>query len=551
MQAARKSSPGPARPGPAGTGFAQTVFAPTVLAQTGPALCLALWLAAAPALAQQDGPLSAIDWLSQSVVAAAGPPGTTPSPAPSAPRVIDEPPVARDASSGEITVSTLDRPSPDGAGLLSPEITGLPAGLWAGSDPETLVTLLRADRSDSLPAIRDLLVTLLLARADPPLPSDGSLFLARVDRLLDIGALEPAQALLEATDREAPEVFRRWFDVSLLTGTEDAACAMIRTRPGLASTYPARIFCLARNGDWQAAALTLSNARALDAITPEDEALLSRFLDPELYEGADPLPAPSRPSPLVFRLREAIGEGLPTAGLPRAFAHADLRPSVAWRNRIEAAERLVRTGAVPGGVLLAAYTEQTPAASGGVWDRARAIQTFDDAITADDPARVAAALPAAWEAMQAIRAEVPFATLYAEPLAALDLPPDAATLAFRIALLSPGYEAAAQAMSPRGPEETLLVAIARGDVSALAPADPRAAALVAGFSAAPVPEPIAGLIHDGRVGEAILRTILTAEQGLSGDPSALAEAIAALRRLGLEGTARSMALQYLILDRPA
>lgn len=504
----------------------------------------ALSLAALPAVAQEDAPLSAIDWLSQSVESAALTPGTI------APRVLDEPPVADDASSPDITVTALDRPTPDGAGLLPPDITGLPRALWAGSDPATLVTLVRAERADSLPAVRDLLVTLLLAEADPTVPSDGSLFLARVDRLLDIGALEPAQALLEAADREAPEVFRRWFDVSLLTGTEDAACAMIRTRPALASTYPARIFCLARNGDWQAAALTLSNARALDAITPEEEALLSRFLDPELFEGEAPLAAPTRPSPLVFRLREAIGEGLPTANLPRAFSHADLRPTAAWRNRMEAAERLVRNGAVTGAVLLAAYTEQSPAASGGVWDRARAIQAFDAAMTAADPARIAATLPPAWQAMQAIRAEVPFARLYADALSTIDLPPEAAALAFRIALLSPGYEAAAQARIPADPAEELLIAIARGNLAGIASPDRRAEGVIAGFTGAPVLEPVASLIRDGRVGEAILRTVSTMDQGLAGDTTALADAIAALRRLGLEDTARSAALQYLILDRP-
>lgn len=506
--------------------------------------CLALALLAPPALAQQDAPLSAIDWLSQSVQAAPALSGIT------MPRVIDEPPVATDASSSAITVTTLDRPSPDGTGLLAPPITGLPRGLWAGSDPATLVTLLRAERSDTLPAIRDLLVTLLLAEADPPVPSDGSLFLARVDRLLDIGAIEPAQALLEAADRSAPEVFRRWFDVSLLTGTEDAACAMIRTRPALASTYPARIFCLARNGDWQAAALTLSSARALSAIPPEDEALMARFLDPDLFEGAPPLPPPSRPSPLVFRLREAIGESLPTAGLPRAFAHADLRPTVAWRYRIEAAERLVRSGAIPGTVLLAAYTEQTPAASGGVWDRARAIQALDAAVTAGDAARVAAALPPAWAAMQSIGAEVPFAHLYAEPLAALDLPPAAAALAWRMALLSPGAATAARTHPPADPDEALLLAIARGDLAGVSADDPRAAAVIAGFTGAAVTEPLASLIRDARTGEAILRTIATTDQGLAGDAAALSEALAALRLLGLDATARSAALQYLILEQP-
>ena len=508
-------------------------------------LCL---VAALPASAQNEPPLSAIDWLSESVQV------TPANPAVTTPHIIDEPPVASDASSPAVIVSSLDRPSADAIGLLAPSVTGLPAALWSGSDIVTITELIRTDQSeDSLPALRDLYLTLLLSTADPPLPADGSLFLARVDRLLELGAVEPAQALLEAADRSNADIFRRWFDVSLLTGTEEPPCNMIRTQPALLSTYPARIFCLARNGDWTAAALTLSNGRALDAITPEEEALLSRFLDPELYEGEPPLAAPSRLSPLVFRLREAIGEGLPTAGLPRAFAHADLRSTVAWRYRIEAAERLVRTGAIPGTVLLAAYTEQRPAASGGVWDRARAIQAFDAAIAETDPAAVARTLPAAWSAMEEIKAETAFAALYAERLVSLDLPSEAARLAFRIALVSPQYEAAALAHRSTGPDEDLLIAIARGDRTAILEAGasgvPHAEGIIAGFSTALAPEQLDMLIDSGQVGEAILNALALAQQGLSGDALALGEAIAALRRLGLEGAARSVSLQYLILKR--
>lgn len=502
----------------------------------------ALLLLPLPATAQEDAPLSAIDWLSQSVASAALTPGGT------APRILDEPPVTEDASTPDITVSSLDSPSPDGTGLLAPEVTGLPPALWAGSDPATLVTLIRAERTDSLPAVRDLLVTLLLAKADPPTPSDGSLFLARVDRLLDIGALEPAQALLEAADREAPEVFRRWFDVSLLTGTEDAACSMIRTRPALASTYPARIFCLARNGDWQAAALTYSNARALGDITPEEEALLGRFLDPELYEGEPPLAAPTRPSPLVFRLREAVGEALPTAGLPRAFAHADLRNTTAWRTRIEAAERLVRNGAIPGSVLLAAYTEQTPAASGGVWDRAKAIQAFDAAIAAADPAEVAATLPAAWDAMRTIRAEVAFAAHYGGRIAAAGV---GGELAFTIALLSPGYEAAAAVPDrPDDDRSALLLAVAAGDTAGLPARDGTEGAVIAAFAPGAAPAPaLAAMLDEGRLGEALLRAIAAMDEAASGDPQDMTEGLALLRRVGLEDLARRVALQYLLLER--
>jgi hypothetical protein len=117
----------------------------------------------------------------------------------------------------------------------------------------------------------------------------GALLLARIDELLDVGALEQAAALLDAAGSAEPELFRRSFDVALLTGTEDRACAQMRANPQLAPTFPARIFCLARSGDWNAAALTLRTAQALGFVTEEEDALLSRFLDPELYEGDPPL----------------------------------------------------------------------------------------------------------------------------------------------------------------------------------------------------------------------------------------------------------------------
>jgi len=91
-------------------------------------------LLSSAAFAQESAPLSAIDWLSESVT-----PVTV---APAAPRAapIDEPPVTDDASAPPVTVTTLDGPSPDPVGLLPTHVTGLPRNLWATSDEATLVT---------------------------------------------------------------------------------------------------------------------------------------------------------------------------------------------------------------------------------------------------------------------------------------------------------------------------------------------------------------------------------------------------------------------------
>ena len=404
-------------------------------------LVLLLTVAALPAAA--EAPKSAIDWLSDSVA--------RPVPVAMPPVAPLEPTTATSAGTDPVTVQPLGQALPDAAGLLPARVTGLPRDLWGPTGAGDLARLIRGERTDMVPALQALLLQLLLAELDPPHDADasGTLLLARVDKLLDIGALDQAAALLDRVGIAAsPEIFRRAFDVALLTGNADAACRSLAAAPALSPTYPARIYCTARTGDWQTAALTLGTARALGFLSPSDDALLSRFLDPDLYEG-DPLPALDGPmTPLTFRMLEAIGEAQPTGPLPRAFALADLQDTVGWKAQIEAAERLVRSGAIDPQRLVELYTQRSPAASGGVWDRAAKVQALDLAIAKGDRAAVGAALQAAWTALAAVDLEPALAQGYGVQVAALDLPGAAGALAFRLALLTPDYEAVADCPHP-------------------------------------------------------------------------------------------------------
>ena len=83
---------------------------------------------------------------------------------------IDEPPVteAGGALPATGTTSSLDGPSPDAVGLLSPAQTGFPHALWGlGLTDEAAAALTRADPV-GLPALQALLNTVLLAEALPP-----------------------------------------------------------------------------------------------------------------------------------------------------------------------------------------------------------------------------------------------------------------------------------------------------------------------------------------------------------------------------------------------
>lgn len=508
---------------------------------------IGLALGAGPAHAAED-PLSAIDWLSQSV--------TTPAGAavgkPASPKRRDEAPVTAGGGLPQsVSTSTLDGPSLDGVGLLAPATTGLPRDIWGMGLEAEIAARITAERSDPLPALQGLLMTTLLAEAAPPVDSNGTgtLALARVDKLLAMGALDQAAAMLDLMGASEPQIFRRAFDVALLTGNEDKGCEMMRATPNLAPTFPARIFCLARSGDWNAAALTLRTAQVLGYVAPEEDALLSRFLDPDLYEG-ETLPAlPATMTPLSWRMFEAIGEPQPTAPLPLAFAHADMRDAAGWKAQIEAAERLTRAGAIPPNRLLGLYTERLAAASGGVWDRVDAFQRFETALSAGDPGAVAQNLAPVWDAMVGAELEVPFAILFAEPLARLPLTDEAGRIAFQVGLLSPHYESIAAARKPASAREGFLIGLATGNLSGAAPQDSLGRAIAPAFLRPGLSADFATLMDQRRLGEAVLLAIDKIGRGVEGDLSGVTEGLAFLRHVGLEDAARRTALELILLER--
>ncbi|TDL90985.1 hypothetical protein [Meridianimarinicoccus aquatilis] len=486
----------------------------------------------------QDGtaPLSVIPWLSETLdrtdpVAAA----------PSAPVAVTPLP-DRDG----ITVVPLGAPDRAATGLISAQRAGLPSDLWQGTDPTDLANLLRSMPVHSQPALQEAFSRLILTEAAPPKGARDALLLARIDALLIRGALEPAQALLERAGPDTPDLFRRWFDILLLSGTEDRACATLAAKPELSPNYETRVFCLARSGRWHTAALTLETATALGRVTPDMRDRLARFLDPDIFEGEPMPPLPDPITPLDFRLLEAVGEPVPTSRLPLAFAQTDLRHIIGWKSQIEAAERLTRSGALATNRLLGIYTARQPAASGGVWDRVAAVQALDIAITAGHPDVVAARLPAAIEAMRAAGLEAVLDDLFGARLARLDLPPQSAQIAHAMALI-----AQAPTRLPINALPTRLAfatALARGENPQGAGGGVLGAALRDGLMRDDVPERYAPLVARKRWGEALLRALDTLSTGALTDPQDAGDAIALMAQVGLDDLARQAAVQILLLD---
>ncbi|GFE50109.1 hypothetical protein So717_18620 [Roseobacter cerasinus] len=459
-----------------------------------------------------------------------------------------EPPVTSSGVAPVVDVQPLDQEAPRVIGLVPSDVTGLPQDLWKASAPEALSHQLTSLPDFRLPAAQALLFTALLTEAEAPGRDalEKDIFtLARVATLQRYGALDPALALIEQADVTRDRAhFSAYMDLALLTGQEWAACNILAAQPHLSPRLSARIFCAARKGDWAFAALLFDTGRAIGGLNEAEADLLDRFLHPEAFEGARPLRPARTITPLLFRLHEAIGEPLPTQRLPRAYAVADLRDLAGWKAQLEAAERLAQTGALPDNRLLGLYSDRRPAASGGVWDRVRAVQQFDTALETGSPDAVTKTLPAAWAAMQDAGLETTFASLFATRLGRIPLTGKMAELAETLALLSPDYAQAAARVTRALPK-----AIAAGDPRTLPADDPVAAAIRDAFAKGTARADLVTRAKAGHLGEVILTTLVLLEDGVDGNPRALTEALATLRALGFDDTMRRASLQVLLLER--
>ncbi|MDG1737262.1 MAG: hypothetical protein P8L68_11855 [Paracoccaceae bacterium] len=479
-------------------------------------------------------PLSAIDWFNQNLTENTKTPPTP------------EPELHVETTS--IDVSILAPATPDSVGLISNAVSGFAPVIWSESNSSDLDTILMDMTIPRVPALSILLTRLMLTEAEGPQGPAGSFLHSRVSTLTRLGDVEPALALLERADpEENVALFQQWADLKILHGEDRELCDLLAEKPNLTPGYDYQVYCLSRSGDWPTAATTLLAAEVLGELRPELVLLLTRYLDPEIFEG---MPVDFEPedqlSPLEFRLMEGVGASWPTDALPLAFAHSDLRGLVGWRAQITAAERLARTGAVSENRLLGIYTANEPSASGGVWDRVADIQALEDTLSTSDAVAIGSALTSAWSSFDDVGLRFVLANLYGDRLGQIDWnSPELATLAHEVALLSRTYQGAANSHWPTNHRQAFLDAVAIGSVKATTYEGVIPDAIRNGFSNPPSLK-YTNLLSRNADGEALLMAISSVAAGRDSFPSDISDAIAVFRVLGLSETARQFSLQLML-----
>lgn len=500
---------------------------------------------AIPAVAQ--APLSAIDWLSESIK---NPPALQFAP--------DSEPLVP-LTFQDITIETnLSPVSPDAIGLLAPYLTGFPADLWGDMRAAKIADLLESHPNNGVPEAKNVFRRILLAQTNPA-PDDiqnGMVLQARINRLFEIGALDAAEALVALDTSVNPELFTLMFDIAILTQRTTKTCDILKAAPALSNDLSTRVYCLARGGDWNAAAITLSLGASIGAIDPAREEMLIRFLDPELFEGE---PDPVAPTPLTamdFTLREAVFLPRPAGLMPLPYLYRDIGARAPQRARMEASERLVKAGSMPANLLFAAYRDGKAASSGGVWGRASNVQSLDAALAQGDAAKIAREIINTTQTLASVGLWAAMADEYAKPLSRLTYSSEfkeIRSLVVELLLLSGTSSAAWLDYEKLNIRQRLALAIVHDEQPVFADNDTLAHAIAAGLWGqkpnGSTAKRLLRKLENGRQGQAILTALELLSDGAMSDPEGIRLGLYVLSAAGQAKAAERIAVQILLLPQ--
>jgi hypothetical protein len=335
---------------------------------------------------------------------------------------------------GEVVVEGLAAPEVDAVGLSGPTEGGFDRPLWQGSDPE-LVSRLLVDLPvvTLVPPLRELTRRLLVTGSPPGSHEPGRMLALRIDRLVAMGDLDTAKALVDRLPPAATDsvLARRAAEVALLLDDNQSACRLADSLgPTSGADFWAEIavYCRLVEDDRSGARLGLDLMREADQTgNGAFFALATAITD---QTGPPPLEDFAEPAAIHLALLALAKWPLPEHALahaaPPVLAAVAREPALAGTHQLAAIERAFLVGATSAERVAAGYAEQ--GAGGGAddlpspqsrWDAEARAVAYAAVREQSDPAARGALLDATWQAARGAERFL-IADVFAEPF--IELP---------------------------------------------------------------------------------------------------------------------------------
>ena len=297
-----------------------------------------------------------------------------------------------------ITESHLKPTDLNSVGIIPSQITGVDPEIWKGITEDSLFNELKSVPNLQFHAAQTFLKRVLISETNPPIPSlksdlSGKLYLiAKLDKLIEIGALEEAETIINQVTLLDSILFERLAEISFLTGRIKDMCVRLKERPNLSTEVAVRVICLSKLNDWNAAALILSAAASLQLLDNNREILLINYLDPNVTQ-QNKLPFNNNTyDEIDFFLANMANRFRPKATDSVKYRYATLINSSDPTQVILAAEELARKKSINISTLFDTYRSNSINGSKDFWRRVVAVKNLDRTLKRNNEQAVGIAL---------------------------------------------------------------------------------------------------------------------------------------------------------------
>ncbi len=330
----------------------------------------------------------------------------------------------------------------NGIGLIAIERTKLPDDLWINSSEKALSEKLHNMSSLSLASTNKIFKRLLLIDAKPPLNSIGiknmgySFLLSRIDQLINMGALDEAEEILNFIKEPSIEFMKRKIEVASLNGRLSKTCDLANKYPNFEGMLQFKIICLVRKNDWQAAALAFTVGSSLKQFNQKEEQLLLNYLDPDIETNYNNKIEIDDLSPTNFYLMHGKKEFNPPDVIPNKYAYAFSRSDMSPKVRIKSVEQLASNYVVNANTLFDLYRSSPYDGKEKTLETKRTVIELDKSFMNDNEQQKLSALRKATRVFEKKNLLVQMSTEYKDELKKLYLSDDERLVNLAIALLS-------------------------------------------------------------------------------------------------------------------
>ena len=242
---------------------------------------------------------------------------------------------------------------------LAEENLTLPYYYWSWSNIEDLTSKIDRIYFEPKAQLRELIVSVLTSEmpANIEIPKEANLYIARLNKLLELGQYKEAQTFINNYDPNLTLSYQQQFELNLLKGNDTLACSQSKIEDTKNKTLKQKIYCLNHEGKQSEARIIFETAKILNKIEEYDTLIIELLLNSEELAQSKEIDIKKNLSVLDYIILQKNDIKIEDRFIPTSFLFYNLSKTYNLEKKLILSERLAKFGIISNLQLFKIYKE--------------------------------------------------------------------------------------------------------------------------------------------------------------------------------------------------